>query len=142
MKIYLLKRRTLKFREKEEMMQRIQLPVKNVASILQRTFLGDQAGEGKAITFIIANNYHAIHRIRVSIPRNEFLAVFASYPLQQPAHHTNPCLFCVFVPLSPFSFRGAHRILPQKAVDDMTCFGRLPMFNYDTLRTRCSMHSM
>ena len=88
-----------KFRKKEEMMQRIQLPVKNVTSILHRTFLGDkhflQANEGKAITFIIVNNCRAIHRIRDSIPRNEFLAVFASYPLQQPPHHTNHCLFCV-----------------------------------------------
>ena len=107
------------------MMQQIQLPVKNVASILQRAFPGEehflQANEGKVITFIIVNNHHAIHRIRVSIPRNEFLAVFASYPLQQPPHQTNPCLFCVFVPLSPSSFRRAHRILPQKAVEDMTC---------------------
>ena len=106
------------------MMQRIQLPVKNVASILQLTFLGDkhfpQANEGKVITFIIVNNYHAIRRIRVSIPRNEFLTVCASYALKQPPHHTNPCQFCVFVPLSPFSFRGAHRILPQKAAEDMT----------------------
>ena len=103
MKIYLLKSGILKFREKEEVMQRIQLPVENVASILQRTFLGEkhflQANEEKVVTFIIVNNYHAIHRIRDSIPPNEFLAVFASYPLQQPPHHKNPCLFCVFVPL-------------------------------------------
>ena len=97
--------------------------MKNFASILHRTFLGEkhflQANEGKVITFIIVNNYHAIHRIRDSIPRNEFLAVFVSFPVQQPPHHTNPCLFCVFVPLSLSSSRGAHRIRPQKAVEDM-----------------------
>ena len=102
----------------------MQPPVKNIASILQLTFLGEkhflQANEGKVITFIVVNNYHAIHSIRDSIPRNEFLAVFSSYPVQQPPHHTNPCLFCVFVPLTPSSFRGAHGILPQKAVEDMT----------------------
>ena len=93
-------------------------------SSCHRTFLGEkhflQVNEGKVITFIVVNNYHAIHSIRDSIPRNEFLAIFASYPVQQPPHQTNPCLFCVFVPLSPSSFRGAHRILPQKAVEDMT----------------------
>ena len=77
-----------------------------------------QANEGKVI--IIVNNYHAIHRLRDSISRNECLAVFAWYPPQQPPRHTNPCLFCVFVPLSPPSFRGAHRLLPQNAVEDMT----------------------
>ena len=55
----------------------MQPPVKNIASILQLTFLGEkhflQANEGKVITFIIGNNYyHVIYRIRDSIPRNEF----------------------------------------------------------------------
>ena len=63
---------------------------------------------------------HTFHRIRDRIPRKGFLAVFASYPLQQPQHHTNPCLFCVFVPLSPSFFRGADRILPESAEEDMT----------------------
>ena len=80
-----------------------------------------QANEEKVITFVIANSYHAIRRIRDSIPPNEFLAVFASYPLQQHPHHTNPCLFCVFVPLSPSSvFLELTEFFHKKPVEDIT----------------------
>ena len=132
-------------------MQRIQLPVKMLPLSSTEPSLGknifSKQNEGKVMTFIIVNNYHAIHRIRDSIPRNEFLAVFASHPVQQRSHHTNPCLFCVFVPLSPSSFRGAKQNSSTKSrgAHDI-CFGRLPMFilivKHDTLRTLCSMHSM
>ena len=55
----------------------IQSPVKNVASILQRTFRGEkpffQANEGKVIPFSMV-----ITPLIVFV--TEFLAVFASYP--------------------------------------------------------------
>ena len=63
--------------------------------------------------------------VQISVRQNDFEGSSCSlsslclhYTVTVSAVEDNyPCLFCVFVPLSPSFFREADRILPQNAVE-------------------------
>ena len=127
MKIYLLKSRILSSARKKRWCNECNCPWKMLPlSSCHRTFLGEkhflQANEGKVNTFIVVNNYHAIHSIRDSIPTKWIFSCFrvVSSWTTSTSYKSLSVLRFRSTLISPSSFRGAHRILKQKAVEDMT----------------------
>ena len=119
------------------------LPLSSSEPSSGKTFFPSERRESNSYYY----RNHATHRIRDWIPGNEFLAVFASYPLQQPQQHTNPCLFCVFVPLSPFFLTELTEFFHKtqwKTWHSLRSIANVSLWwwNVIPLRTVCSIHSM